>query len=195
MYNCVLLTPEDAYLQCFLWRNLDASREPETYQVIANNIGVKPAGAIATLALQNSAELYSSKFPVTAQQLINKSYVDDLGLTDKTMDMLRKRTYEADEILKHANMRVKRWIFSGDSSQDPVQLGEAEVISSSGSEPELERMLGIIWDPRKDVFRFTVRIGLCRKCRKARLHLKIGSLFRAWNSVGPFDKASKGIHD
>ena len=66
-------------------------------------------------------------------------------------------------------MRVKRWIFSGDSSQDPVQLGEAEVISSSGSEPELERMLGIIWDPRKDVFRFTVCINMSPLKNKSRV--------------------------
>ena len=47
MYNCVKLVEEDAFVQCFLWRDLDTSKVPETYQVVVNNIGVKPAGAIA----------------------------------------------------------------------------------------------------------------------------------------------------
>ena len=51
MYNSILLEPEDCYVQCFLWRDMDPNREPVTYQVIANNIGVKPAGCIATVAL------------------------------------------------------------------------------------------------------------------------------------------------
>ena len=63
MYNCVLLSKEDAFMLCFLWRNLDEDREPETYQVLVNNIGVKPAGAIASLALQKSADLFEPRFP------------------------------------------------------------------------------------------------------------------------------------
>ena len=51
MYNCVRLVKEDAFMQCFLWRNLDVEQQPQTYQVLVNNIGVKPAGAIATLSL------------------------------------------------------------------------------------------------------------------------------------------------
>ena len=80
MYNCIKLVPEDAFVQCFLWRDLDQSKTAETYQVVVNNIGVKPAGAIATLALQKSSDMHRDKFPITAVQLKKKSYVDDLGL-------------------------------------------------------------------------------------------------------------------
>ena len=40
MYNCVKLVREDAFMQCFLWRNLDPKQLPQTYQVTVNNIGV-----------------------------------------------------------------------------------------------------------------------------------------------------------
>ena len=46
MYNCVRLKKEDAFMQCFVWRNLDPEKEPDTYQVTMNNIGVKPAGVV-----------------------------------------------------------------------------------------------------------------------------------------------------
>ena len=44
MYNCIFLTHEDTFLQCFLWRDLDTSRDPDVYQVLVNNIGVKVVG-------------------------------------------------------------------------------------------------------------------------------------------------------
>ena len=65
MYNSVLLETEDCFVQCFVWRDRDVSAEPLTYQVIVNNIGVKPAGCIATLALYKSADLHKKEYPVT----------------------------------------------------------------------------------------------------------------------------------
>ena len=47
MFNAVELEYEDWFLQCFLWRGMDESKDPEIFQVIVNNMGVKPAGSIA----------------------------------------------------------------------------------------------------------------------------------------------------
>ena len=60
MYNCIKLEKEDAFVQCFLWRNLNTSQEPQIYQVIVNNIGIESAGAIATIALQNSSNKFDN---------------------------------------------------------------------------------------------------------------------------------------
>ena len=79
-----------------------------------------------------------------------------------------QRTLEADKILKHANMHVKKWTYSGDMQAAEVTLGEAsEVVLSS--ETEAERMLGIIWIPSKDVFKFTVKINLSQLKNKSRV--------------------------
>ena len=109
MYNAVGLAPEDCFIQCFLWRDLDVSADPLVYQVVVNNIGVKPAGCIATLALYKSADHFQEKYPATRRQLKDNSYVDDLGLTGKNRSELKKRTQEADEILAHANMKIRSW--------------------------------------------------------------------------------------
>ena len=84
MYNAVVLEEADWYVQCFLWRDLDPTAIPKTYQVLVNNIGVKPAGCIASLALYKSADYHSVEFPVTSKQLKDNSYVDDIGLTGKS---------------------------------------------------------------------------------------------------------------
>ena len=165
MYNCVRLAKEDAFMQCFLWRNLDVNQKPKTYQVLVNNIGVKPAGAIAALALQKSADIHVEEFADTSRQLKGKSYVDDLGLTAEDQDELKKRTIEADSILLHANMHVKKWVYSGDSQCESVEVGDT---LNTALSLDLERMLGITWDPYKDVFRFTMRINLSPLKNKSR---------------------------
>ena len=166
MYNSVGLEREDSFLQCFLWRNLDPSKDPETFQVVVNNIGVKPAGCIATLALYKSSEKFQEEFPVTAVQLKSNSYVDDLGLTGRNREEIRRRTAEADKILAYGNMKVKRWVYSGDKEtiREIGDVTENLTLEDTSS----ERMLGINWDPADDVFKFSVRINLSTLKKKTR---------------------------
>ena len=91
MYNAVVLEEEDCYVQCFLWRDMDDKKAPNTYQVTVNNIGVKPAGAIATTALYKSCDWFENDFPEVVVQLKNQSYVDDIGLTDLDVGRLQRR--------------------------------------------------------------------------------------------------------
>ena len=64
MCNSVWLKLKDCFMQCFLWRKIDESQEPDVYRVLVNNIGIKPAGAIATLALQKSVDVYQEVYPI-----------------------------------------------------------------------------------------------------------------------------------
>ena len=167
MYNCLQLVREDAFVQCFLWRRLEVDRSPDTYQVTVNNIGVKPAGTIATLCLQKSSDLHRDQYPDTAKQLIDRSYVDDLGITASTRQILMKRTYEADQILKHAGMKVKGWTYSGVNLGTPGAEETVQVVAHDSTDGE--RMLGVLWEPVKDVFKFTVKVNLSPLKNKTRL--------------------------
>ena len=80
---------------------------------------------------------------------------------------MEKRIFEADKILTHANMQVKRWIRCGEVQSGSVQVGNF-MDSESLDMPESERMLGVLWVPEKDVFRFTVRINLTPLKNKVR---------------------------
>ena len=104
---------------------------------------------------------------VTAQQLKDNSYVDDIGLTGGNEVELRERVKEADIILKHANIHIKEWIFSGNSTET---VGIGDLSNNVPIEDiEMERMLGISWDPSADVFRFQVRINLSTLKKKSRV--------------------------
>ena len=131
-------------------------------------MGVKPSGSIAKTALDLSEDKYAVMYPSTAQQLKDKSYVDDLGVTDEHLDSLKERTAEADEILADAGIQVHEWVYSKeDIYAESVELGN---VSGGLAEDEiqLERVLGIKWNLGRDVFKFVVSINLHPMKKKAR---------------------------
>ena len=157
-YNAVLLEKEDCSIQYFLWRGMDANKPPDTFQVIVNNIGVKPAGAIANTSMYKSAYYFKDRFPENVRQLKNQSYEDDIGLTDSDDEKLEEKTKQADEVLYHANMKVKQWIVSGDNQNDVEVRSLTNCLTREKA--EVERVLGIIWNQQKDSFKLSVRINL-----------------------------------
>ena len=94
---------------------MDKKKTSENYQVIVNNIGVKPAGTIATAALYKSCDWFKDNFPEVVVQIKEQSYVHNIGLTDLDVERLAEKTQQTDKILEHTNMKAKRWIMSGDS--------------------------------------------------------------------------------
>ena len=107
MFNAVELEYKDTFLQCFLWRGMDDSGEPEMYCVVVNNLGIKPAGPIAKKALDKFADLFEVTYPNTAEQLKNDSYVGDLSAIKESREVLKERTREANEIRKRAGRKVQ----------------------------------------------------------------------------------------
>ena len=94
-------------MQCFLWRNLRDSEEPEIYMVTVNNIGIKPAGTIASLWLQKSANVYEKTYPDASYQSKEESCVDDLGLADNGSQGEKQLKEECEEMIAHGKMKVE----------------------------------------------------------------------------------------
>ena len=140
---------------------------PNTCQVIVNNIGVKPAGVIATTTLYKSCDWFKNNFPEVVVQIKQQSYIDDIGLTDLDVGRLAEKTQQADKILEHTNMKVKRWIVSGDS-QGKVEVGKLSD-DLTLEDADIELVLGIVWQPGRDVFKFSVKINLSPLRKKSRI--------------------------
>ena len=80
-----------------------------------NNTGVKPAGKIATVALQKRASIHKEEAPETMSQVVKDSYVNNLGLTASDQQELQDCVQEADKILGHARLKIKKWLYSPDN--------------------------------------------------------------------------------
>ena len=125
--------------------------------IIVNNFGEKPANCIATCALHGSADKYCSVYPTERKEVKERTYIDD-GLTAAPrMSEALIKTRRWDEILDHCSMRNKGWTFSGDDKSD-VDIGR--------DQSDMEKVLGLAWDPKSDSFVFKTKLHLKVKIQK-----------------------------
>ena len=150
-HNQVRLVPADIHMQRFLWRGMQREEPPKTLAVIVNNFGLKPANCIATCALHKSADVFSNDYPEASQAIKEQTYIDDELVADEKTTRLHRKTDQMDEITAHAGMSNKGWTYSGDISSD-IEIG------GYSGESEEEKVLGLLWDPKTDMFRFQTKL-------------------------------------
>ena len=154
-HNQVHLVKIDVHMQRFLWRDMKLDETPHTYAVKVNNFGVKPANCIATCALHKSADQFADVYPVECQDIKEQTYIDDELVAAENKEEALSKTKHMDEISEHAGMPNKGWTFTGDDKSASIQIG------SGKDEPE-EKVLGLLWDPKTDMFNFQVKLKLKR---------------------------------
>ena len=155
MYNSVRISLLDQHCHRFLWREMETSLKPSIYAITAVNIGDRPSGTIATVALRKTAELKAQEYPQETDIIINSSYVDDIvDSVESYADALRI-TKNIDSILECGNFHIKGWTISG--YKEP----EEKVFLTT----EFERVLGICWVPENDSLKFRIKINFSKKIK------------------------------
>ena len=152
-HNQVHLVPEDIHMQRFLWRNMKTDEPPTTYAVPVNNFGASPANCIATCALRNTADMFADIYPVESKEIKEQTYIDDeLTAAPSKAEALIK-TQRWDEIKAEASMPNRGWMYSGD---------DASVVEIGG-DLDVDKVLGLAWDPKSDTLLFRVKLKLKMK--------------------------------
>lgn len=72
MYNTIKLSEKDQHTHRFVWRNLQMDRMPDHYALTSVTFGDRPSGAISTMALQMTAEMFQTEYPEAAELIIKK---------------------------------------------------------------------------------------------------------------------------
>ncbi|XP_038055192.1 uncharacterized protein LOC119727399 [Patiria miniata] len=160
MYHSIFTTMKDQHCHRFLWRDLQMNLELKTYCMRVVNMGDRPSATIATVALKKTAELGKGEYPEAAETIERNVYVDDILESVGTPDKARARATEIDRLIKPGNFAVKKWVFSGEDSDTADQ----EWPSAESS----EKVLGVSWNPKKDVFHFITKINFTPKKNRKR---------------------------
>ena len=130
MHHSVLLSEADVHCHRFLWRDLDSSRKPEVYAIQRVNMGDRPAAAIATEALRQTAEKCKTAHKKAAEFVLNSTYMDDLVDSVNTIDEAFKLAKDTHVVLKSGGFSVKCWQFS---SLNHALDGKAEEVKENVS--------------------------------------------------------------
>ena len=175
MFHSIDIPVLDQMTHQFLWRDLDEQREPDTYVMTAVKMGDRPSGTMAIATLRKTAEMSKDEFPSSSETILNNSYMDDIPETAGSAEEAQKITSEIDKILNCGGFKINGWIMSGqDQGQErgfqAQRLEDQHLVQVlTGSKPdiaELERVLGMGWDPFKDVLCYRVKLNFSKKKRK-----------------------------
>ncbi|KAI3365757.1 hypothetical protein L3Q82_000765 [Scortum barcoo] len=126
MYNSVWLEDLEMHLHRFLWRDAEDG-DIEEYAITRVNIGDRPAGCIAQLAMRETAKL--SMFTHLEEEcriLEEDSYVDDILTSHNDLEKLDENTKRVEEILKVGGFFLKPWVRSGQSGRQEHVSGKPQ---------------------------------------------------------------------
>ncbi|KAJ8278530.1 hypothetical protein GJAV_G00088610 [Gymnothorax javanicus] len=174
MYNSVWLEDQEVHLHRFLWRGSEEEELGE-YAVTRVNIGDKPAGCIAQLAMRETANLPQfSHLEEERRVLQEDSYVDDLLTSHDNLDQLKVITENVEQILKAGGFELKPWVFSGQSrresagKQEQVAIPKTVILPNQLKEED-NKALGLGYSLEDDKLHVMVGINFSKRKRKMRL--------------------------
>jgi len=153
MYRKTLVRQEYSRFQHILWRS---SPFDELKEYELNTVNCAPF--LALRVLQDIADNDCDKFPEVLDGLRYQTYVDDICLGADTEALLVKIQSDLISVLGHSALELKKWssnssrVLSKTSATDRVP----EVINFDDKEGCIVKVLGLRWDPVRDIFSFKV---------------------------------------
>ena len=150
MYNSVFLEELERHTHRFLWRDLE-DRAPDVWCMTRVNLGDRPAGTIAIVAKDKTADMFRHIDEQAADLIKYSTYTDDI--IDSIIDYLTalKLAGNVDLILSKGGFKTKGWTFGGQGVPD--------------ASPEVKVVLGVSWVASEDVILFPVMLNFSPKRR------------------------------
>ncbi|KAL3973928.1 GTP-binding protein [Sarotherodon galilaeus] len=174
MYNSVWLEDREMHLHRFLWRDSEDDKLEE-YAITRVNIGDKPAGCIAQLAMRETASLSTfSHLKEERQVLQQDSYVDDILTSHNDMNQLEVITENTGRILKAGGFELKPWVLSGQSGRRKRDdKGEKTrmktIVLPNQMRDEENKALGLGYIVEEDKLHVIVAINFSKRKKKMRV--------------------------
>jgi len=176
MYNSVWLEEREMHLHRFLWRDAPEEEIGE-YAITRVNIGDRPAGCIAQLAMRETAGLAAFAHLKEERRVLEEDcYVDDILTSQDDRKKLAEIVKGIEEILEAGGFALKEWVWSGRSGR----FGSEKTSKVSSLTPERivtlpnqlvegdEKALGIGYLPEEDRLYMMTSVNFSKRKRKVR---------------------------
>ncbi|RXN19135.1 gag-pol fusion poly [Labeo rohita] len=174
MYNSVWLEDREVHLHRFLWRDSEDEVLGE-YAITRGNIGDKPAGCIAQLAMRETANLPSfAHLEEERRVLQHDSYVDDILTSHNDLHQLQSIVANVELILKAGGFYLKPWVFSGQSgrgeSEDKLSRTEEKImVLPNQMHDDDNKALGLGYSTEEDMLYVMTSVNFSKRKRKCDL--------------------------
>ncbi|XP_071579890.1 uncharacterized protein [Temnothorax nylanderi] len=191
MYRQILVDPRDVTYQRILWQK-NPSEPPLEFILLTVTYGTAAAPFLALRVLEQLVIDEGKAFPLAVIILLKKKYIDEVLFGHDKRDRLRQARNQLIALLQKGGFELRKWA-SNDSELlsdiDPANHGLAcnKILQAD----ENLKILGISWNPARDVFQFQVAIeGQVPKSKRTILSM-IAKLFDPLGWVTPVTITAK----
>jgi len=107
MYRCIDVHPDDTQYQRILWRAADGNIKE--YWLSIFFFGTASTPFIAIRVVRQLAEDERENYPLAEEVLKHEIYVDDIISGDHTISAAQNKSFQIQNALKSANMKLRKW--------------------------------------------------------------------------------------
>ncbi|XP_055543068.1 uncharacterized protein LOC129728642 [Wyeomyia smithii] len=150
MFHQLKVRPEDRLAQLFVFGN-------EIYVMDCVIFGATCSPSMAMFVKDKNARDYAEQFPEAYDAIVHKHYVDDYFDSTNTVEKAVQRASEVRFVHSKGGFEIRGWV--SNSLEFLERMGETEkkqAIHLDSANPE--RVLGIVWNTKDDVFAFTTKM-------------------------------------
>lgn len=187
MYRQILVSEEDAEFQRILWRP-SAVGPVRDYRLKTVTYGVSAAPFQALRTIAQLASDAAAWYPAGSAVLARDIYVDDVVTGADSVDSARSLQMELTKILSSGGFHLRKWTSNSSEflenlpssdlySQDFIRFEEMSDISL--------KILGLLWQPQSDSFRFRVASTHNGRCTKRTILSEIARIFDPLGFLSP----------
>lgn len=159
MFLQVHIRSEDQGMQRFLWRGRDRKSPPKTYQMEVMIFGSICSPSCAIYVTRKNAEEYAKHFPEAAKAIHENHYMDDYLDSFLNEQQAVKVITEVIRVHSLGGFKIRNFISNSLKilQEIPQELRAKSQSSLNLEHSSIERILGLLWNPKDDTFSFSTR--------------------------------------
>ncbi|XP_062556945.1 uncharacterized protein LOC134221776 [Armigeres subalbatus] len=172
------------------------SKVVKVYVIDVTLFGATSSPCTAQFVKNRNAQEYAVQFPEAARAIVENHYVDDYFDSVDTVEEAVKRAQEVKYVHAKGGFEIRNWVSNSEEFLQTIgeQTDDRCIQILEDKESNLERVLGIVWNPVSDQFAFLAKLrdGLTpymtgqRRPTKRVVMSSVMSLFDPLGMLAPF---------
>ena len=150
MYYNVRVTKKEEFMQLYIWK-FKGEEKIRTFAMTRLAMGNKPSANCSQIALKETTRLnkINLQYPEAAKDITDNSYVDNSFTTGESVEAIKQRVGEIENIAELGGFSYEPWVISGEDVPCQVIMIPDK---SGGPQLEQDKALGMYWNVREDKF-------------------------------------------
>lgn len=133
----------------------------ETLRMARVPFGITSSPFLLAGTIKVHIEKFKESHPQAVEILNQDLYVDDLTSGENSLKGAFELSKQVTEIVSKANMKLRKWQTNSNDlrelwKKENVVGNNSKLLFEGQAEPEKQKVLGLVWDPKTDTFSFDV---------------------------------------